>query len=80
MKSCPQDALEKKEGDILRRFNVCATRGKGWLPQDYGTKPVHEMNPEEKEVMNNFEGEKLYTKNMSQRLFADKPNSLQLEM
>ena len=63
--------------DILRRFNVVACKEKGWLPGDYGTKSYKEMSHEEKEVVNSFEGEKSYIKNLNQPLFAVK-NTLQI--
>lgn len=56
--------------DILRRFNIAACRGKGWLPGSYGTKPYQDMEPEEKAVVDSFEGQLSYTKHLNQPLFA----------
>ncbi len=58
--------------NILRRFNVAACKGKNWLPHDYGQKGFANMNSESKDVVNSFEGEKIYSKNLNQPLFASK--------
>lgn len=58
-----------KDDDILRRFNVMACRGKGWLPQDYGSKKYSEMTNEEKAVVEEFEGRKPYELKVSNFLF-----------
>ncbi len=63
--------LEFKNMDILRRFNVVACRGKGWLPQDYGAKTYEALTYEEKAVVDGFEGAKSYNKNRDRALFAD---------
>ncbi len=63
--------------DILRRFNVVACKGKGWLPGNYGSTAYSELSHEEKEVVNSFEGEKSYNENLNQPLFALK-NLLQI--
>lgn len=41
--------------DILRRFNVAACKGKGWLPCDYGDVNYNDLPPENKEVVRAFE-------------------------
>jgi hypothetical protein len=56
--------------NILRRFNVAACRGKNMLPQDYGAKKYAEASVEEKAVIDSFEGERSYTVNRNQLLFA----------
>lgn len=58
--------------DILRRFNIVACKGKGWLPGDYGTKPYQDMVNEERGIVDSFEGEKSYSENLNKSLFADK--------
>jgi len=57
--------------NILRRFNVAACMGKGWLPGDYGKKPFRDMSKNEKTVVESFEvgGNKVYTENLNQHLF-----------
>ena len=55
---------------ILRRFNVVACRGKGWLPQDYGRKPFKELPHDEMAVAESFEGRESYNENLNQPLFG----------
>lgn len=57
--------LEFLDEDILRRFNVTACRHKQWLPYDYGMKPYEFMCQAEQNIVQSFEGEKSYTKNLS---------------
>lgn len=61
--------------DVLRRFNICASRSKGWLPQDYGKKAYGQLSVEFQEVVESFEGKKSYTKNVGQPVFAQKTTS-----
>lgn len=56
--------------DILRRFNVVACRGKGWLPGDFGARSYCELSMREREVVDSFEGEKSYDTNRSVALFS----------
>ena len=53
--------------NILRRFNVAACLGKGWLPFDYGRKTYEESDPEERLLIESFEGKASY------ELFVGKP-------
>lgn len=46
--------------EILKKFNVYAAQGKGWLPPSYGRKTYSEMDAEEKAVIDSFEGESSY--------------------
>ncbi|NOR25368.1 MAG: DUF4942 domain-containing protein [Desulforhopalus sp.] len=64
--------------DILRRFNVAACKGKGWLPEDYGTKNYVKMLPEERELVDSFEGAKIYEKNVDIPLFPAQSTLLKL--
>lgn len=68
-----------KDEDILRRFNVAACRGRGWIPQDYGKKPYAQLSMEEKEVVDSFEGRKSYDARVGQPIFAQKSDQLMLE-
>jgi hypothetical protein len=61
--------LTFKDDDILRRFNVVACRGKGWLPDDYGNKNYTDLNPEEKTTADSFDGKKTYDANVRKPLF-----------
>lgn len=62
--------LTFKSEDILRRFNVVACRGKGWLPGDFGAKPYEQLSLEEKSVVDSFEGAKSYGEHLNQALFS----------
>lgn len=64
--------LTFRDDGILRRFNLVACRGKGWLPSDYGTKQYRAMDPEEKAVVDSFEGKASYQQNRRRELFAQK--------
>ena len=55
---------------VLRRFNLAAARGKGWLPQDYGVKPYKALTAPEKAVVDSFEGEESYKQFVGKPLFA----------
>lgn len=55
--------------NILRRFNVVACRGKGWLPQDYGARSYAQLSHDEKTVADTFEGEAIYNKYVNRPLF-----------
>lgn len=62
--------LTFNDEDILRRFNVAACKGKGWLPCDYSERPFDELSLEEKAVAESFEGRTSYTKHLRQPIFA----------
>lgn len=47
---------------LLKKFNIFGSQHKGWLPPSYGKKEYKDMTQEEKEVINEFEGEKEYNK------------------
>lgn len=63
--------LTFKDENILRRFNVAACLGKGWLPMDYGEKPYQDMSADEQAVVDTFEtkGAEEYTKHLGQAVF-----------
>lgn len=63
--------LRFRDENILRRFNVAACMGKNWLPFYYGQKPYEEMDREEKDVVDSFEGHESYNKNLNQPVFAN---------
>lgn len=52
--------------NILKRFNVFAARGKGWLPPSYGKSAYSEMNEDERAVVDAFEGKAAYNETMQQ--------------
>lgn len=67
--------------ELLKKFNIFGSQRKGWLPPSYGKKTYKEMSPEEKAVVNEFEGEKEYEKVMSNSryYFFDENNLNMLE-
>lgn len=50
--------------NILKRFNVFAARGKGWLPPSYGKSTYSEMSKDEQAVVDSFEGQVAYNETM----------------
>ena len=64
---------------ILRRFNVAACRGKGWLPCDYGSKAFNKLPTDERVVVNSFEGAISYQSHINQPIFANVKPRLQIE-
>lgn len=51
--------------ELLKKFNIFGSQHKGWLPPHYGKTTYKDMTEEEKTVVNEFEGEKEYSKVMS---------------
>jgi hypothetical protein len=49
-----------KSDDLLEKFNIFGSQKKGWLPPSYGVKRYEEMDEEEKEVIDNFQGKERY--------------------
>lgn len=45
-----------KDDELLKKFNIFAARQNNWLPQDYGKKHYRNMTPEERNVIDSFEG------------------------
>jgi len=66
------------DDNILRRFNVAACKGKGWLPNGYGKKRYGDLLPDERATADSFEGEESYEENVNQPLFSIKPSTLQI--
>jgi hypothetical protein len=64
--------------DILRRFNIAACKGKGWLPENYGTESYVKMLPAQRDVIDSFEGAKTYEKNLNAPLFPTSSTTLKL--
>lgn len=53
--------------DLLKKFNIFGSQYKGWLPPSYGKKAYNDMAEEEKAVVSEFEGEKEYSKVISNK-------------
>ena len=67
--------------EVLKKLNIFGSQKKGWLPPSYGKKRYSEMAPEEKSVVEEFEGKDSYEKvfaNIDMYLF-DASETLLLE-
>lgn len=51
--------------ELIERFNIFAAQHKKWLPPDYGKKKYSDMTPEEKAVVDSFQGEEAYAEVMA---------------
>lgn len=49
-----------KDAELLEKFNLFASRHKGWLPPNYGKKRYKDMTPEEQHVIDSFQGRERY--------------------
>jgi Domain of unknown function (DUF4942)/Methyltransferase small domain len=70
--------LTFKNQDILRRFNIVACRGRGWLPHDYSSKPYQDCSAEEKAVIESFEGYESYIFNSGKPILPERGKLLAL--
>lgn len=61
--------------ELLHKFNLFGSQKKGWIPPCYGKKAYKEMTPEEKSVINDFEGELSYNKVMANKDYYIVDNS-----
>lgn len=53
--------------ELIDRFNIYAGQKKGWLPPSYGKKTYSNMSPEEKAVVDSFQGEEAYNEVMKKQ-------------
>ena len=67
-----------KDMDLLKRLNRFAGQKRAWLPSSYGEKNYSDMFQEEKNVIDEFEGEKAYTEMMQKQLCSELENNKQL--
>lgn len=75
--------IEFTNEDLLKKLNIFGSQQKKWLPPGYGKKTYNEMAPEEKAVIDEFEGKDNYEQTIQkQDYFIYNPaNSIQrLEM
>lgn len=49
---------------LLKRFNIYGCQHKSWLPPSYGRTAYKDMDPKEKAVIDDYEGEKEYEETM----------------
>ncbi|PKR82885.1 DNA N-6-adenine-methyltransferase [Heyndrickxia camelliae] len=61
--------IEFKNMELLKKFNLFGSQRKGWLPPSYGKAQYKDMTPEEKEVINDFEGEQSYNDVMKNKSY-----------
>ena len=54
--------IKFRDLDLLKRFNIYGCQHKGWLPPSYGKKSYKDMNAEEKQVIDEYEGRQEYEK------------------
>lgn len=52
--------IKFRDLDLLKRFNIYGCQHKGWLPPSYGKKSYKDMNVEEKQVIDEYEGQQEY--------------------
>ena len=57
--------IKYRNMELIDRFNIYAGRNRNWLPPCYGKASYTEMSTEEKEVINNFQGQKEYERIMA---------------
>lgn len=51
--------------ELLKKFNIFGSQKKGWLPPSYGNKQYKDMTQEEKNIIDDFEGEQEYKKTVA---------------
>ncbi|WP_268877608.1 DUF4942 domain-containing protein [Heyndrickxia camelliae] len=61
--------IEFKNMELLKKFNLFGSQRKGWLPPSYGKAEYKDMTPEEKAVINDFEGESSYNNVMKNKSY-----------
>lgn len=61
--------IEFKNMELLKKFNLFGSQRKGWLPPSYGKAQYKDMTPEEKAVINDFEGEQSYNDIMKNKSY-----------
>lgn len=61
--------IKFKDERLLEKFNIYGSQRKGWLPPSYGKKTYKDMNEEEKEIVEDFQGEANYEKVMKEKSY-----------
>lgn len=54
--------IQFKNMELLKKFNIFGSQHKGWLPPGYGKKRYEQMDQEEQQVIDEFEGKEEYQK------------------
>lgn len=70
-----------KDQNLLDRFNIYASQKKGWLPPRYGKAPYKDLTPEEKDVVDTFQGKNQYENvfNNTSKFIVNSTALLQIE-
>jgi hypothetical protein len=55
--------------ELLQKFNLFGSQRKGFLPPSYGKSKYENMTAEEKNVVDEFEGEQSYNKVMQNKSY-----------
>jgi len=72
--------IEFHDQAILHKFNLFGSQRKGWLPPTYGKKRYKDMSPDERKVVDSFEGETSYNAVMDRAdFYLVEPTQLLLE-
>ncbi|MEM4994954.1 DUF4942 domain-containing protein [Priestia sp. SB1] len=61
--------IEFKDMELLHKFNLFGSQKKNWLPPSYGKTSYKNMSAEEKEIIDQFEGEQSYSKVMQNKAY-----------
>lgn len=70
--------IEFKDLELLKKFNLFASQKKNWLPPSYGHKKYEEFNPEEKDIIDAFEGKESYMRSFKNILISGFNNLLMI--
>ena len=57
--------IEFTNEDLLKKLNIFGSQQKKWLPPAYGKRTYGEMDPEERAVIDEFEGKDSYDKTVA---------------
>lgn len=61
--------IEFKSPELLHKFNLYGSQKKNWLPPTYGKVKYADMNEEEREAVDQFEGKESYNKVMNNQSY-----------
>jgi Domain of unknown function (DUF4942) len=61
--------IEFKNMEILHKFNLFGSQKRNWLPPSYGKVMYKDMTMEDREIINQFEGEQSYNRVMSNKSY-----------
>jgi hypothetical protein len=59
--------IKFKDEKLLDKFNIFGSQRRGWLPPSYGKKAYRDMSDEEKQVVNEFQGQEKYDEVVNQK-------------